>query len=118
MILALRLCHRVKQNCPIVILQKWNHLFDRNGSWRKKYRPQRWHQQDELLDDPDFIHALQGCMEKLPIPWFSAIQLKYLKGKEGKEISQELGITASNYWQILHRTKLQLRSCLEKWLNI
>ncbi len=92
-------------------------LFDKEGTWKKEYRPNPWPQQDELMDDPELSKAIKYCMDKLPIPWMSAIQLKYYKEKDGKEISQELGITTSNYWQILHRAKLQLRNCLEKWLN-
>lgn len=92
-------------------------LFDKGKAWKKEYRPRPWHKEDELMDDPDFSKALQNCMGKLPITWFSAMQLKYIEEKSGKEISQELGITSSNYWQILHRAKLQLRSCLDKWLN-
>ncbi|MCK5276978.1 MAG: RNA polymerase subunit sigma, partial [Cyclobacteriaceae bacterium] len=49
----------------------------------------------------------------------SAIHLKYLEEKDGKEICQELGITSSNYWQILHRAKLQLRICIEEnWFKL
>jgi RNA polymerase sigma-70 factor (ECF subfamily) len=34
-------------------------------------------------------------------------------GKKGEEICQELGITPTNFWQIMHRAKLQLRECIE-----
>ena len=33
--------------------------------------------------------------------------------KSGEEICQELEITPSNFWQIVHRAKLQLRDCIE-----
>jgi DNA-directed RNA polymerase specialized sigma24 family protein len=56
---------------------------------------------------------LQLCMENLPALWFSAVQLKYLEGKKGELICQELQIAPTNFWQILHRAKLQLRKCLE-----
>lgn len=52
-------------------------------------------------------------MQKLPLAWSSTLQLKYLNEKVGKEICQDLGISTSNYSQILHRAKLQLRHCLE-----
>jgi RNA polymerase sigma-70 factor (ECF subfamily) len=42
------------------------------------------------------------------------MQLKYLEQKDGKEICQDLGITSSNFWQILCRAKLQVRACIEK----
>lgn len=91
-----------------------NKVFDQHGNWVKEYRPQDWQEDDpQLLDDGDFRQTLQGCMQKLPSAWSSTLQLKYLNEKEGKEICQDLGISTSNYWQILHRAKLQLRHCLE-----
>ena len=52
-------------------------------------------------------------MGELPTSWFAAINLKYLEEKKGEIICQELQITPTNFWQILHRAKLQLRKCLE-----
>jgi len=44
--------------------------------------------------------------------------MKYFEGVESEAICKELDITASNYWVLLHRAKLHLRSCLEKnWLQ-
>jgi RNA polymerase sigma-70 factor (ECF subfamily) len=36
-----------------------------------------------------------------------------MEEKKGELICQELGITDTNFWQILHRAKLQLRKCIE-----
>lgn len=94
-------------------------VFDTDGAWRSEFNPTAWRDFEvELLDDSDFRFVFQGCIGKLPDNWSFAIQLKYLEGKDGKEICQDLGITSSNYWQILHRAKLQLRVCIEKnWFN-
>lgn len=89
-------------------------LFDANDQWKKEQRPTEWHEeQANLFDDAAFIKVLQACMGKLPDNWMAAIQLKYLEEKKGKLICQELGIAPTNFWQILHRAKLQLRKCLE-----
>ena len=56
-------------------------------------------------------------MEDLPQKWKFAVTSKYLTDKKADEICQELEITVSNYWQIVHRAKLLLKKCLEmKWL--
>lgn len=90
-------------------------FFDHNGSWKAESSPANWHDTEkELLDDLDFKAVLQDCMEHLPQKWFSAIQFKYLEQKEGNIICQELDISPSNFWQILHRAKLQLKNCLEQ----
>lgn len=89
-------------------------LFDRNDQWKPEQRPQPWPAETEhLLDNPDFQKILQACLGKLPDNWHSVIQLKFLEEKNGELICQELGITSTNFWQILHRAKLQLRKCIE-----
>ena len=89
-------------------------FFDNAGGWRGESSPLDWNEMDgHLLDDSDFKNVLDACMQDLPEHWHAAMQLKYLEGKDGKDICQELGITSSNYWQILHRAKLKLRLCIE-----
>lgn len=88
-------------------------FFDDNDNWIKEKRPGHWNDNYNLLDDGEFIAILNYCRENLPELWNSAIQFKYLTDKDSKDICKELGITPSNYWQILHRAKLQLRQCIE-----
>ncbi|MEO6188160.1 MAG: sigma-70 family RNA polymerase sigma factor [Ginsengibacter sp.] len=88
-------------------------FFDANGSWIKEQRPKPWPDDQHLLDDVAFLKCLQKCMNDLPLNWNAAINLKYIEGKKGEVICQELEITPTNFWQILHRAKLQLRKCLE-----
>jgi len=94
-------------------------LFDINDKWKVEERPKVWDvESGDLLDDDDFQQALHFCLKQLPGNWFSAIQLKFMEEKNGEIICQELGITNTNFWQILHRAKLQLRKCLEvNWFN-
>jgi RNA polymerase sigma-70 factor (TIGR02943 family) len=94
-------------------------LFDQYGGWKEERKPQKWSEsQVDLLDDQEFRQVFQHCIKKLPEIWNNVIQYKYLEEKDGKIICQELQISSSNYWQILHRAKLQLRECLEKaWFN-
>jgi len=34
--------------------------------------------------------------------------------KNGEEICQELDISPTNFWQVVHRAKLQLKNCVEE----
>lgn len=89
--------------------------FDEHGQWKKEFRPEPWDMEDDnLLDDVDFKDALATCLGRLPSAWASCMQLKYFGEKNTNVICQQLNITASNLWQILHRAKLHLRACLEK----
>lgn len=88
--------------------------FDQWEQWQKSARPKEWNETDlNLLDNNDFRNTLQRCMENLPRNWNSAVQLKYLQQKDSQEICQDLQISPSNFWQVIHRAKLQLRKCLE-----
>ena len=65
----------------------------------------------ELLDKcKEARHDLVGALADFD----DALAEKFLEEKESDEICKELEISASNYWVILHRAKLQLRKCLEK----
>ncbi len=89
-------------------------FFDENGSWLIDKRPKDWKvDEQQLLDDTDFQNVLNKCLEVLPKTWNLCVKLKYLMEKSGDEICRELDITPSNFWQILHRAKLQLRDCIE-----
>ena len=107
--------YRKKVNQTINIdHQLFSNLFDEEGSWKKEKRPQDWHEKEtNLLDDTEFQQILEKCLDELPEHWNSAVKLKYLLSKKGEEICQELGISQTNYWQIIHRAKLRLRECLE-----
>ncbi len=93
----------------------FSEIFDGTDYWLPNQRPQPWEEVDEqhLLDDPDFNNTLANCLEKLPTNWRASIVLKFIEEKNSNDICQELGITPTNYWQILHRAKLQLRKCVE-----
>lgn len=89
--------------------------FDQDGRWRKEFRPHEWSETEKhLLDKPEFNKVLSHCINNLPEGWSACIHLKYLSEKDSEEICQQLHITTSNLWQILHRAKLSLRNCLEK----
>lgn len=92
-------------------------LFNETDNWKNTNINPIWDQEEELLDNPEFNNVMQGCMEGLPHKWKTAVTSKYLTDKKADEICQELEITVSNYWQIVHRAKLLLKNCLEvKWV--
>ncbi len=90
-------------------------FFDKSGGWNKNSRPDEWNvNEEQLFDNGDFNRIFQRCMKNLPVQWFSCISMKYLEEKDPKLVCQELGLSTTNYWQIIHRAKLQLRECLEQ----
>ncbi len=97
----------------------WDRFFTKDGEWKPRPVAEDWEKDEvELLDNSEFRQILEECLEALNQKSFLAIQYKYFEEKKGKIICQELGITPSNFWQLLHRAKLQLRDCLDvNWFN-
>lgn len=95
-----------------------SNFFTEDGEWKKDRMPKNWEEEEEhLLDNKDFHEVLKICMDALPESWSVTVKLKYLMQKKGEEICKELNISSSNYWQMIHRAKLQLRACIEKkWM--
>lgn len=94
-----------------------NSLFDNKGNWEDRTVNELW-ESENLLDNLNFISVLKQCTNGLPKRWGMVITSKYSLGKNSTQICKELDISSSNYWQIIYRSKLQLKVCVEKnWNN-
>lgn len=90
--------------------------FDDKGHWQMGSVPHPWkYDTPENIDQSEFYRILQKCLARLKEIQRIAFVMKHLDETETDEICKELNITASNYWVIIHRAKLQLRACLEKY---
>jgi len=107
--------YRKKINLPSSIEdQSIISFFDKSGGWFPERRPRDWEEEEtELLDNEEFRKILEDCLDELPEKWNALVKLKYLLSKNGDEICQELSISPTNLWQIMHRAKVQLRECVE-----
>jgi RNA polymerase sigma-70 factor (ECF subfamily) len=94
-------------------------FFDKYDNWKADEKPSTWVNNDiNLLDDQDFNAALNKCLESLPERSRAIILLKFIEQKKGELICQELNISTTNFWQLLHRAKLMLRKCIDnKWFK-
>lgn len=88
-------------------------VFTETGCWENYDVNPIWDQEVHLLDNSEFNIVMQECMQELPKKWKTALTSKYLSEKNTEAICQELEITTSNYWQIVHRAKLLVKKCLE-----
>jgi len=89
-------------------------FFSESGDWINEKQPQNWQNNEKnLLDDLAFIEILNFCLENLPEKFNSVIKMKYYSEKNAEAICQELEISSTNMWQIMHRAKLKLRECIE-----
>jgi RNA polymerase sigma-70 factor (TIGR02943 family) len=93
--------------------------FKENGHWRQERMPHQWASKEvDALQQKEFFEVLGKCRDRLSGQQQLVFALKYIDDFDAEEICKELDITASNYWVILHRARVQLRECLEhNWIN-
>ncbi|MCX6199371.1 MAG: sigma-70 family RNA polymerase sigma factor [Bacteroidetes bacterium] len=96
-----------------------NYFFDKEsgngGHWADSSAPQEWRKDFQTSVESDEFNAiLKNCLGKLSEKTSAVFTLKNMEDLDSDEICKELQITASNYWVLMHRAKLQLRECMEK----
>lgn len=113
--------HYRKKSSPLIqqidTINDAGGYFDEESHWIQSKGPKEWSiDYNSNLDSDEFLGILQKCMERLSELMRIVFSMKYLDEIKSEDICKELKITSSNYWVIIHRSKLQLRSCIEeKW---
>ena len=86
----------------------------KKGSWIEERVPQSWgNEAAKEIENDELKNALNACIENLPEKYRMVFLLKTVQQYETEEICNELDITPSNLWVIIHRARLQLRNCME-----
>jgi RNA polymerase sigma-70 factor, ECF subfamily len=66
---------------------------------------------DDWLDD---LIAFDRCLDRLPPAGGRVFFKREVIGEDTETICKDEGISSSNCWVILHRSRIALRACLEK----
>ncbi|RLD27767.1 MAG: RNA polymerase subunit sigma-70 [Bacteroidetes bacterium] len=69
---------------------------------------------EDNLENTELGLAIHNCIEKLPVKQAEVFKMKTILGYETEAICNELDITASNLWVIIHRARTTMVVCLEK----
>ena len=86
-----------------------------NGHWKEAYSPRPIGVEGaDPLANKELAAILKKCIQKLPALWLSVFTMKHLDDAATETICRELKVTASNFWVIIHRAKLNLRACIQK----
>jgi len=88
-------------------------LFNEKEYWSAVQHNAMWEEEKNLLDIPAFNQIMEDCVDDLPSNWKLIITSKFLLNKDADEICQDLNMAKTNYWQLIHRSKLLLRKCIE-----
>jgi RNA polymerase sigma-70 factor (TIGR02943 family) len=94
-------------------------FFDANdGHWNPASTPKHFGiDNHDPIASKEFNQVLLKCMQKLPALWMSVFSMKHIDEETTEIICTELKLTSANFWVIIHRTKLNLRACLQKnWI--
>jgi len=86
-------------------------LFAEDGHWRET--PSDWGNPAGAFENSRFWAAFELCLERLPARTAKVFTMREVMDLTTDEICQELGITTTNCWVMLHRARLTLRECLE-----
>lgn len=89
-----------------------------DGHWNEAHRPGTMgFEHNHALENKEFNQILKKCMDKLPPLWLAAFTMKHMDDEASDVICSELSVSPQNFWVIIHRAKLNLRSCLQKnWI--
>ncbi|WPU94767.1 sigma-70 family RNA polymerase sigma factor [Mucilaginibacter sabulilitoris] len=88
------------------------------NNWKREHWPQLFGvEENDPLHNKEFMGVLQQCLKRLPPLWMSVFRLKHLEDEITETICKEMKISSANFWVIIHRAKVNLRSCLQKnWI--
>lgn len=93
-------------------------FFTEQGEWLAY--PERWQELPQRqFEQREFFQILLACLAQLSQRQRDAFTLRELDGVASEEICKVLGISATNYWVVMHRARLLLRRCLEHdWSSV
>jgi len=90
--------------------------FDEEGHWNHELKSagMDWNPDpSKVLEQKEFWEVLRRCMSKLPPKTAAVFSQRELEFLESEEIQNDLNITESNLWVLLHRARNQLRHCIQ-----
>ena len=71
---------------------------------------------EDTMQNTELGEAILNCLSKLPEKQSEVFRMKSIEGIETEDICNELNITASNLWVIIHRARTAMALCLkENW---
>lgn len=87
----------------------------RSGSKAPKMPVREWNISPErIVEDIAFRETLQKCLDRLPEKAKQLFLMREADEVESAELCKIFGMTATNLWVTLHRSRNQLKNCLEK----
>jgi RNA polymerase sigma-70 factor (ECF subfamily) len=88
---------------------------DSEGNWlEERVADPQYKTAEDTLVNEELGEAIYNCLSKLPEKQAIVFRMKTIEGLETESICNELNITASNLWVIVHRARITMAECMEK----
>jgi RNA polymerase sigma-70 factor (ECF subfamily) len=85
-----------------------------SAEWLRSDDPQP----EEAFDTAELEHALQHCLENLPLDFRSVVVLVDVQGMDYEEVSQSVSVPLGTVKSRLARARLKLRECLQQFQEL
>lgn len=69
---------------------------------------------EDTIENTELGIAIHNCLDKLPSKQAQVFEMKTILNYDTKAICNELNITASNLWVIIHRARTAMAGCLDQ----
>lgn len=88
---------------------------EEDGSWLEERVADPFDKTAEAtLENNELGDAIYSCLDKLPEKQATVFRMKTIQKLETEVICNELNITASNLWVIVHRARIAMADCMQK----
>lgn len=92
-------------------VETFDELYDVTGHLREQ--PRDWGDPEAALSRTQFFEVLQLCVDRLPAALGRIFMMREWLDYDTEQICKELGISSTNCFVMLHRSRMRLRECLE-----
>ena len=91
---------------------------ENEGDWlEERVEDEGYLNAQETLENEELGDAIYNCIDQLTEKQAAVFKMKTILNFETEDICNELNITASNFWVIIHRARTAIAECMEKnWL--
>ncbi|MBO3099784.1 sigma-70 family RNA polymerase sigma factor [Gelidibacter pelagius] len=88
---------------------------ENEGDWlEERVEDMTYLNAQDILENTELGDAIYDCMSKLSERQATVFKMKTILNYETETICNELNITPSNLWVIIHRARIALAECMEK----
>jgi len=97
------------------VRMSYNSDTDTEGDWLEERVADPFDKTaEDKLENSELGDAIYDCLDKLPKKQAEVFKMKTILGYDTETICNDINITASNLWVIIHRARTTLADCMEK----